>query len=33
MLPWKLGNIPNTPIDPVIVDGSAKIASAGVATQ
>ncbi len=22
-LPWKLGRIPNTPIDPVIVDGSA----------
>ena len=22
-LPWKLGITPNTPIDPVIVDGSA----------
>ena len=32
-VPWKLGRIPNTPIDPVMVDGSAKMKSAGVATQ
>jgi hypothetical protein len=31
--PSKLGRIPNTPIEPVMVDGSAKMKSAGVATQ
>ena len=32
-VPWKLGRIPNTPIEPVIVDGSAKMMSPVVATQ
>jgi hypothetical protein len=32
-VPWNVGMIPNTPIDPVIVEGSAKMRSAGVATQ
>ena len=33
IVPSKLGMIPNTPIEPVIVDGSAKMRSPAIATQ
>ena len=32
-VPWKLGKMPNTPIEPVIVEGSAKMMSPAVEIQ
>ena len=32
-VPSKLGRMPNTPIEPVMVSGSAKMTSPGVETQ